>query len=181
MHDLILHHQEFGEHGWTTLFLEDFANWGLCRPGIRGFRTPPTDHYYRTTYMPLVREKGLKGEHMLNDPTGPGVHACQQELPIHTHQFRILHDLLLHQEGPTFSFLHLSEYTHDYLKMATYYDEPTNDLIGELSRSGLLNDTFFLLLGDHGYQRGENPFTSTKQVWVTFKTPRFKCPRERTN
>lgn len=113
---------------------------------------------------------------MLNDRTGP-VYACQQELPVHTHQFRILRDLLLHQEGPTFSFLHLSEYTHDDLNMAGYYDEPTKELISELSRQGVLNDTFFLLLADHGYQRGENPFMSTKQVWVTMKMPTFKCPK----
>merc|ERR1719391_794238 len=60
--------KEFGEQGWTTLFLEDFANWGLVRAGIRGFGEPPTDDYYRSTYYPLIYEKGLRGEHMRNDP-----------------------------------------------------------------------------------------------------------------
>ena len=100
---------------------------------------------------------------MLNNPV-QYTFACQQELPAHSHQFRILRDLLLYQEGPTFAYLHLSEYTHNDLNMAKNYDEPTKDLISELSRSGSLNDTFFLLLGDHGFQRGENPFMSTEQV-----------------
>ena len=104
---------------------------------------------------------------MLNDP-----HGCHKEVPSHTHQLRILRDLLLHQKGPTFSYHHLADYTHDDLNMAKHFDEPTNDLISDLSKSGLLNDTFFLLLGDHGYQRGGNGFMSTEQVWVTIKTPK---------
>ena len=101
---------------------------------------------------------------MRNDPVGSVEYACQQELPACSHQLRILRDLLLHQEGPTFAYLHLSEYTHYNLKMAIHYDEPTKEMLSELSRSGSLNDTFFLLLGDHGFQRGENPFMSTEQV-----------------
>ena len=101
---------------------------------------------------------------MRNDPTGMVEYTCQQELPAHTHQFRVLRDLLIHQEGPTFAYLHLSDYTHNDLKMAVHYDEPTKELISELSRSGSLNDTFFIILGDHGFQRGDNPFVSTDQV-----------------
>ena len=91
-------------------------------------------------------------------------YLCQQELPAHTHQLRILRDLLLHQDGPTFAFLHLTEYTHNNLNMASHYDEPTMEMIGELDRSGSLNDTFFILLGDHGFQRGEWHFVLTEQV-----------------
>ena len=145
----------------------------MSRAGIRGFSKQPTDHYYRTTYLPLTREKGLRGEWLLNDPLG-----CHQEVPSYSHQFRILRDLLLHQQGPTFSYLHLADYTHDNLNMARHYDEPTKELISELSRRGVFNDTFFLLLGDHGYQRGENPFTSTEQVSVAINIPTFKCPKD---
>ena len=128
--------------------------------------------YYRTTYFPLTKEKGLRGEKMLNVPVG-----CHQEVPSHSHQFRILRDLLLHQQGPTFSYLHLADYTHDYLNMARHYDEPTKELLSELrSRPGVLNDTFFLILGDHGFQRGENKFMSTEQVFI--KIPIFKCPKD---
>ena len=91
-------------------------------------------------------------------------YACQQELPAYQHQFRILEDLLLHQEGPTFSYFHLNEYTHNELAMARHYDVPLEQLVTKLSKAGALNDTFFLLLADHGFQRGDNPFVLTEQV-----------------
>ena len=91
-------------------------------------------------------------------------YGCHQELPIYVHQLRVLGDLLKYQEGPTFSYFHLSSYTHDDLNMPLYYDQPVRELLGDLSQSGSLNDTFFIVLGDHGYQRGENKFMSTKQV-----------------
>ena len=91
-------------------------------------------------------------------------YACQQEVPAHTHQFRILRDLLLHQEGPVFAYVHLNEYTHNDLTMARHYDKPLKELLIELSKAGGLNDTFFVLLADHGFQRGESPFTLTEQV-----------------
>ena len=91
-------------------------------------------------------------------------YGCHQELPIYVHQLRVLGDLLKYQEGPTFSYFHLSSYTHDDLNMPLYYDQPVKELISDLSQSGSLNDTFFIVLGDHGYQRGENKFMSTKQV-----------------
>ena len=93
-------------------------------------------------------------------------YACQQEVPAHTHQFRILRDLLLHQEGPIFAYVHLNEYTHNDLTMARHYDKPLKELLTELSKAGGLNDTFFVLLADHGFQRGENPFTFTEQVAI---------------
>ena len=91
-------------------------------------------------------------------------YACQQELPAYQHQFRILEDLLLHQEGPTFSYFHLNEYTHNELAMTRHYDLPLEQLVTKLSKAGALNDTFFLLLADHGFQRGDNPFVLTEQV-----------------
>ena len=97
-------------------------------------------------------------------------YACQQELPAYQHQFRILEDLLMHQEGPTFSYFHLNEYTHNELAMARHYDLPLEQLVTKLSKAGALNDTFFLLLADHGFQRGDNPFVLTEQVVKDLET-----------
>ena len=134
-----------------------------------GFSKPPADHYYRSTYWPITKERGLKGS-LRNRLVGKADnYACQQEVPSHTHQFRILRDLLLHQEGPTFAYVHLNEYTHNDLTMARHYDEPLKQLVTDLSKAGALNNTFFLLLADHGFQRGDNPFTLTEQVPIERK------------
>ena len=146
------------------MFLEDFQLYGLVREGRMAFRKPPADHYYRSTYWPITKERGLRGS-LRNRLVGKADnYACQQELPAHTHQFRILRDLLLHQEGPTCAYVHLNEYTHNDLTMARHYDQPLKELVTELSKAGALNDTFFVLVADHGFQRGDNPFTLTEQV-----------------
>ena len=126
------------------------------------FSKPPTDHYYRSTYWPITKERGRSLRNRLVGKADN--YACQQEVPAHTHQFRILRDLLLHQEGPVFAYVHLNEYTHNDLTMARHYDKPLKELLIELSKAGGLNDTFFVLLADHGFQRGESPFTLTEQV-----------------
>jgi len=161
--------KEFGAEGWTTLFLEDFQLYGLVREGRMAFSKPPADHYYRSTYWPITKERGLRNRLVGKADN----YACQQELPAHTHQFRILRDLLLHQDGPTFAYVHLNEYTHNDLTMARHYDQPLKQLVTELSKAGALNDTFFVLLADHGFQRGDNPFTLTEQGKVENNMPAF--------
>ena len=162
----LFYRQEFGDRGWTTLFLEDFQLYGLTREGSIGFSKPPADNYYRSTYWPITKERGLGGN-LRNRLVGKADnYACQQEMPAHTHQFRILRDLLLDQEGPTFAYVHLNEYTHNDLTMARHYDEPLKELVTELLKAGALDDTFFIVLADHGFQRGDNPFTLTEQVRI---------------
>jgi len=165
--------KEFGDRGWTTLFLEDFQLYGLVREGTIGFTEAPGDHYYRSTYWPITKERGWRGG-MRNRLVGKADnYACQQELPAYQHQFRILEDILMHQEGPTFSYFHLNEYTHNELAMARHYDLPLEQLVTKLSKAGALNDTFFLLLADHGFQRGDNPFVLTEQGTMENNMPAF--------
>lgn len=157
--------QEFGGHGWTSLYLEDFQLYGnFAREGKMGFRTPPAHHYYRAAYWALTREKGLGGGGFRNRLVGKADnYACHQELPAHVHQLRILEDLVTSQPGPVFAYMHLNEYTHNDLVMAAQYDSPLTSLLHRLAAKNALNDTFFILVADHGFQRGDNPFTLTEQ------------------
>ena len=83
----------------------------------------------------------------------------------------MLGDLLTSQPGPVFAYLHLSELTHNELAMAGQYDRPVQALLTALADQGALNDTFFLLMADHGFQRGDNPFTLTPQGKVENNMP----------
>ena len=165
--------QEFGTHGWTTLYLEDFQLYGnFAREGSIGFRRPPVQHYFRAAYWAISKEKGLGGGGLRNRLVGKADnYACQQELPAHIHQFRLLDDLLTKKQKPVFAYIHLNEYTHNDMAMAAQYDLPIKELITSLSSRQALDDTFFLLLADHGFQRGDNPFTLTDQGKVENNMP----------
>jgi len=132
-----------------------------------GFKHPPAHHYYRAAYWAITKERGLRNRLVGKADN----YACQQELPAYTHQLRVLGDVLTSQPGPVFAYLHLSELTHNELAMAGQYDRPVHSLLTSLAAQGALNDTFFLLMADHGFQRGDNPFTLTPQGKVENNMP----------
>ena len=68
------------------------------------------------------------------------------------------------QQGPVFAYLHLAEYTHNSPTMGAHYDLPIKEMLARLASRGDLNNTFFLLMSDHGYQRGDDGFILTQQV-----------------
>ena len=68
------------------------------------------------------------------------------------------------QQGPVFAYLHLAEYTHNSPTLGAHYDLPIKEMLAILASRGDLNNTFFLLMSDHGYQRGDDGFILTQQV-----------------
>ena len=74
---------------------------------------------------------------------------------------------------PAFGYVHLGSYLHNDLNMAKLYDDDLHDMIKDVIESGHLDNTFFILMGDHGFQRGEFKFTLTDQGRMEDKLPLF--------
>ena len=79
----------------------------------------------------------------------------------------------MYKETPTFIFTHLVEYLHNDLNMAKHYDQDLANMIKSLHNSSALKNTFFMLMGDHGWQRTEPPFIFTKQGKTETNMPAF--------
>ena len=91
---------------------------------------------------------------------------------IHTPPTDVVRDFLTaYSDRPTFLHLHVSEYTHSFQSKARYYDTGLAEILKNLSSSGALRDTFFLVLGDHG-PRFE-PFSATVQGNIENNMPGF--------
>ena len=80
----------------------------------------------------------------------------------HTNPTNLLRDFtVMYRDRPTFLHVHLSEYTHNDLNGAKLYDHDLDQKLRRLIDSRALEDTFFILMGDHGYRFGE--FSKTIQ------------------
>ena len=161
----------YQRHGYVTMFLEDLQLFGtLNREGRVGFRNPPAMIYYRAAFWAMIKEEW---GYLRNRLVGKfGAYACLQEKLLHIHQFQVLRDFIdTYHEEPSFAHLHLNEYLHNDLNMAKLYDKDLKEMLQHLVTTGSINNTFFMILGDHGFQRAEDPFILTEQGKVETNMP----------
>ena len=92
----------------------------------------------------------------------------------HKYQIPAIHDFIeTYKDTPTFTFIHLAEYLHNDLNMAKHYDHDLANMLQSLHNSSALQNTFFLLVSDHGFQRSEPPFIFTNQGKTEINMPVF--------
>ena len=157
--------------GYVTLLLEDLAVYGtFAKKNILGFTRPPTDIYYRAPFMAMLEEDfGLLRNRLVGKAD---CYACLQEQPVHVPELRVVEDFIsMYSAVPTFAHVHLNEYTHNDLNMGKLYDPDLRQMMERLVERGALDNTFFLLMGDHGFQRAEDPFVLTRQGAVENDLP----------
>jgi len=163
----------FRENGYITMHMEDAQNMGdFNRKGVVGFKTPPADIYYRAAFLAIVKANFAL---LRNRPVGSSdCFACLQEKMQHKYQIPAIHDFIeTYKDVPNFAFIHLNEYLHNDLNMAKHYDEDLASMIKSLHNSSALTNTFFMLMGDHGFQRADPPFIFTKQGKTEINMPAF--------
>ncbi|KAL1436950.1 hypothetical protein MTO96_048971 [Rhipicephalus appendiculatus] len=129
--------------GHTTLFMEEMPHYGLFTyPNQTGFKVTPTD-YYPVSVLRLMDEKG-------------GVERFCMGSRLKTKVLiKYLGDVLkLNDHSRTFSYVWLSDVTHNHVKGIAILDEPLFDFFKGLSNRGVLDSTVVLLLSDHGARYG---------------------------
>ena len=151
-------HSMFRQHGYVTLHLEFMETFERRRK--LGFKTPPADVYTRGALLAIT------DQNLLNTQVGrwSDCQACLQEKLIHHHELPAIEDFLtMYSANPSFAHIHLAQYTHNDLNMGKLYDPDLRQMMERLVERGALDNTFFLLMGDHGFQRAEDPFVLTRQ------------------
>ena len=126
------------------MHLEDFQLYGdFTREGEVGLKHPPADIYYRAAFLAMIREK------LQNRLIGKfGAYACLQEDLLHKQELHVIQEFLeMYKATPSLLFLHLSEYSHNDVNMAKLYDQDFLNMMKNLTSSGALNNTFFMILG----------------------------------
>ncbi|KAH6940199.1 hypothetical protein HPB50_026321 [Hyalomma asiaticum] len=129
--------------GYTTLFMEEMPHYGLFTyPNLTGFKVTPTD-YYPVSVLRLMDEKG-------------GIERFCMGSRLKTKVLiKYLGDVLkLNDHSRTFSYVWLSDVTHNHVKGIAILDEPLFEFFKGLSSRGVLERTVVLLLSDHGARYG---------------------------
>ena len=127
---------------------------------LKGFNKPPCDHYARPFWsaVPHNSDSGLHDK-------------CVNAQPQHNIQLEYLKSLFrAYPNTPKFGFTFLSSLCHDISIMPL--GEAAKDFYAffkSIWDSGFLNDTMFVVMGDHGARTGE--FRSTMQGKLEERLP----------
>jgi hypothetical protein len=132
----------YADRGYETLFMEDMRHYGgsMQFPNAPSPYSPTKEWPYRSNYNGAYNHLASSGSH--------------------TSPWNVFRDFIIsRKEIPTFLHSHLSEYSHDDINMAKNYDGQIVDMLNSINLAGALNDTFLVLMGDHGYRFGSFPNT----------------------
>ena len=144
----------YHDNGWFTFFFEDAQIWGTSLK-YRAKLDLKYHHHYKALHQAgeRLRSNNLARWLQLNEEfTKTETYRCQQEQLVFKYQFSLIQDFHeTYRDRRTFTQIHLLEGTHDDLNFAKYYDRDMNKMVRDLADSGALNDTFFLIMGDHGF------------------------------
>ncbi|VDM82117.1 unnamed protein product [Strongylus vulgaris] len=133
------------EKGCVTMFNDDLmhSTRGLFHyPASafrKGFRVSPTTHYYRPYYLEIYAA-------LLDVPK-----ACLKGDFLHGEFLDIWYRFITtYKDKCHFSFSFLTSLTHDKPNNIQLIDDVLSDRLRLLEESGALNNTFLIIMGDHG-------------------------------
>ncbi|XP_071806539.1 uncharacterized protein [Asterias amurensis] len=124
---------EYAKYGYVTMFAEDTTELAMFDYRRIGFDKQPTDHYMRP-YWDFVKQA---------DCVGPR--------PV----FRVTLDYLTdymtkYKRVPHFALTMLASLTFRNINVLKYMDDDLYKFFSNAKNNGLLNNTMFVLFGDHG-------------------------------
>lgn len=156
---------EFKDQNYATAYVEDMASLGLFQYLRRGFKKQPTDYSLR----PIIFEM----EHHIAKHKSVNTHLCMGNRRtvdvLFDYAQKFITFMTAHTNRSHFSFFWTTSYTHDYLNYPTLFDADFADFLRTQRLSGALNNTFLILMSDHGIRWGS--FRNTYQGMMEERQP----------
>ncbi|XP_013144735.1 PREDICTED: uncharacterized protein LOC106108179 [Papilio polytes] len=115
---------------------------GTFQYRFKGFNKQPADHYLRSFYM----EEYHESKRWWNVGTKK---YCVGDTPQYKLMLNIT-DQFLKLDGKKFCFTFIADITHDDFNMISTADEDVLEFLQGFQRAGHLEDTFLMVMGDHG-------------------------------
>ncbi|XP_071512976.1 uncharacterized protein [Panulirus ornatus] len=132
---------DFKKNGYVTLFAEDQPHIGTFQYRLRGFDSPPTDHYMRPFFVSVYPE-------YKNHPK-----LCLQATPRHKVFFNYVRDFMdEYKKFPKFAFAFHAELSHDDYNLVSVADHDLLEFLTTVRDEGHLNNTIVILMSDHGHR-----------------------------
>ena len=133
---------KFEQRGYVTLYTEDKPDIGTFNLRLNGFEEIPVDHYMRPFYQ-AVLESSL---HQNSESYCTGGRPSHRDLLDYVKQYFDRYPRNL----PKFAFAFESDLSHDDNNPAEYFDQDLMELLEYMRLAKHLDNTVFILMGDHG-------------------------------
>ncbi|KAK3099467.1 hypothetical protein FSP39_004924 [Pinctada imbricata] len=146
------------KRGYATYFAEDWPRLSTFNYLMRGFRIPPTDHYYRPFDLAIEASplKSTLDEVFMfledkNIKLTPSSAFCYGNRPKHQIQIDYLKKFLTaYKMKRKFAFSWLNRIGHDYVSFLELADKDTMQFLKWMKSEGYFNTSVVILIGDHG-------------------------------
>ena len=130
---------DFKRKGYVTMFQEDASNLATFNYRLQGFRHPPTDHYGRPFYIAANSEIPRKEL------------RCYGNWPIHRHVLSYTTSFFdTYSTVKKFSLSIIARLPHNSVDRVQLMDDDLVNFMKDLQQKGHLDNTMFVLFGDHG-------------------------------
>ncbi|WKY03608.1 hypothetical protein Q1695_004953 [Nippostrongylus brasiliensis] len=159
--------KEFSEKGYKTLLAEDWMNGALNWPNCYGFAEQPTDHYMRPFQIAIEREPSK-----LLTKTYSSKNCIEQHQDILRYLGQFVNS---YKDKPKFAWLWLSLLGHDDESGLIHAD--SDFLRFFLDNKKKLDESFVVILGDHGLRFGEVTRTELGNLDVNNPAFTISIPR----
>lgn len=163
----------YSQKGYTTVFNEEKAKWGLFHYLSRGFKDKPVDFYYHTYWHAIDRQddsdEKQENQTLFKSHCFRGVSRVERLLDLAKRHIVTMNNIL------QFQYVFLTDLSHEYdgseIERA---DDFLVDFFQKLynpSKTDLLNNTVILFMGDHGHRF--TPIRKTLVGLIEERTPMF--------
>jgi hypothetical protein len=148
--------KDFKEKGYLTYFSEEWILSTFYNLKF-GFKNQPTDHYLRPYWLSLYNSTSYSPTRFNSNPK-----PCYYNKLLHHLSFdwlrsfeKFYSDLETKESVDNiarFGIMKLNEMSHDYLERLFWIDNDLKSLLSDLFTQKFLNNTLFILMGDHGHR-----------------------------
>lgn len=142
----------YSHHGYVTSFAEEQAELGMFNYLKKGFLQQPTDYYWDTLDQQALKETQHWPGGNRKLPVCMGARPMYHVLLTATE--KLLTTMVLNKRR-IFSFYWDTSLTHNHIDTPSLADLHYMDHLTYINDTGLLNNSLFIFMSDHGYRFGE--------------------------
>ena len=141
--------KSFRNAGYVTLFAEDQENMAAFNKRHKGFKDPPTDHYFRPFVLAAEKKLQVIKKGLLSMCLGKSIYL--------DHIFIYLQKLMsIHEPDPFFGFVFINSISDKQLSSSPVMDKRIATQFLKTLLETSTNDTIFVIFSDSGKRFEDN-------------------------
>lgn len=154
----------FKENEYYTAYAEDSSTISTFNYHLKGFKQPPTDHYFRP--LSLALEKSLKRK------TKAGLNYCLGRRQFGEYVYDYATEFVeRYQNQTTFGFFWTNSFSHNSYDIAATMDSTLVNYFKNWENMGIFENSVVIFFSDHGVRWG--PLLKLSEGFLEERLPMF--------